>query len=88
VTDTDRKQWFFGYQSYTGRGTPAMAPCYTLHNMNIGSDMNANKVASRSPYYFSPSSCGGYVDDMGRGYHVIHFLEEIYPETCGWINLL
>jgi hypothetical protein len=56
--------------------------------MNLGTDMQNNMIFSRSPYYFSPSSCGEYVDKQGRGYHVIHFLEEISPETCGWINLL
>lgn len=88
VTQTDLQLWFFGYQTITGRGAPAMAPCYVLHNMNLGTDMQNNMIFSRSPYYFSPSSCGEYVDKQGRGYHVIHFLEEISPETCGWINLL
>ena len=86
--DEDLKSMFFGYQSVTGKGTPSMAPCYTLHDMNKGADTQYNKVISRGPYYFSPSSCGGYVDEQGRGYHVIHFLEEISPGTYGWINLL
>ena len=65
-----------------------MAPCYTLHDMTKGADMQNNKVITRTPYHFCPSSCGAYVDEQGRGYHIIHFLEEICPETCGWINLL
>lgn len=88
LSDDDLKLHFFGYQSLTGKGTPAMAPCLTIHDLNKGLDFQNNKVVSRMPYYFSPSSCGAYVDDMGRGYHVIHFLEEISPETYGWINLL
>ena len=88
LNDTDLKLRFFGYQTATGKGAPSMAPCYTLHDLNKGPDMQKNKVTSRTPYYFSPSSCGSYVDAQGRGYHVIHFLEEISPETYGWINLL
>lgn len=88
LSETDLKLHFFGYQASSGRGTPALAPCYSLHDMNKGSDMQNNKVTSRSPYYFSPSSCGTYVDEQGRGYHVIHFLEDISPDTYGWINLL
>jgi hypothetical protein len=88
LSDYDLKMHFFGYQSHTGNGTVAMAPCYTLHDLNRGSDFQNNKVISRMPYYFSPSSCATYVDDQGRGYHVIHFLEEISPGTYGWINLL
>lgn len=88
VNEADLKLWFFGYQAANGSGAPAMAPCYTIHNLNKGVDMQNNKVYSRTPYYFSPSSCKDYVDDQGRGYHVIHFLEEISPYTHGWINLL
>lgn len=88
VTDLDRKLWFFGYQTVTGSATQTLAPCYTLHDMNKGSDMKKNIVDSRTPYHFSPSACGAYVDDKGRGYHIIHFLEDISPETYGWINLL
>ena len=88
LTDTDLKLRFFGYQTVTGKGTPSMAPCYTLHDLNKSADMNKNKVISREPYYFSPSSCSLYVDAQGRGYHVIHFLEDISPGTYGWIDLL
>lgn len=88
LNDTDLKYRFFGYQSATGKGASYMAPCYTLHDLDKGTDMQKNKVTSREPYHFSPSSCGSYVDDQGRGYHVIHFLEEISPDTYGWINLL
>lgn len=88
LTDTDLKVRFFGYQTVTGKGTPSMAPCYTLHDLNKSADMNKNQVISREPYYFSPSSCSLYVDAQGRGYHVIHFLEDISPGTYGWIDLL
>jgi hypothetical protein len=88
LTDTDLKVRFFGYQTVTGKGTPSMAPCYTLHDLNKSADMNKNEVISREPYYFSPSSCSLYVDAQGRGYHVIHFLEDISPGTYGWIDLL
>ena len=88
ATEADLKLWFFGYHYSTGGGTSSLAPCYTLHDMNKGADMQDNRIYSRTPYHFSPSTCTEYVDDQGRGYHVIHFLEEIAPGTCGWINLL
>ena len=88
LTDVDLKRLFLGYETVSGCGKVAYAPCHTFHDMNKGSDVNANKILSRVPYYFSPSSCSAYVDKYGRGYHVIHFLEEIFPETYGWINLL
>lgn len=88
LNDVDLKRLFMGYDSLTGSATMALAPCYTVHDMNKGTDMQRNKVLSRAPYYFSPSSCAAYRDSQGRGYHVIHFLEEMYPKTYGWINLL
>lgn len=88
LTDAALKQYFLGYDSHTGMGKISLAPCYTLHDMTKGADMQSNKVVSRLPYHFCPSTCKAYVDGEGRGYHVIHFLEEIAPKTYGWINLL
>lgn len=88
LADVDIRRLFMGYESYTGTATMALAPCYTVHDMNKGPDMQRNKVLAKSPYYFSPSSCAAYRDSLGRGYHVIHFLEEMVPKTYGWINLL
>ena len=88
LNETDLKFRFFGYQTVTGKGSQSMAPCYTLHDLDKGTDMQKNIVTSREPYYFSPSSCDAYVDAQGRGYHVIHFLEDISPDTYGWIDLL
>ena len=87
LTDIDLKRFFMGYESVTGAATAILAPCYTLHDLNKGPDMQVNKIWQKVPYYFSPSSCPSFVDDQGRGYHVIHFLEEISPDTFGWINL-
>ena len=88
LSDIDLRRFFLGYDTSVGKAASAFAPCYTLHDMNRGSDMRNNIVVSRAPYYFLPSSCPECADDEGKGYHVIHFLEEISPETCGWINLL
>lgn len=88
LTEAELELYFLGYDPHTGMGTISLAPCYTLHDMTKGSDMQSNKVVSRLPYHFCPSSCKAYVDGEGKGYHVIHFLEEIAPATYGWINLL
>ncbi len=39
-------------------------------------------------YDFVPSALSSSVPSNGSGYHIIHFLESIYPETSGWINLI
>lgn len=83
VSEINLKLWFFGWQSHTGKGTIAYAPCYELYDV-----LNGTTVTSRQPYHFTPSALKSYVDKSGRGYHVIHFLEKIYPDTYGWINLL
>lgn len=64
------------------------APCVDVHDLNMDSDSQMNKVERNAPYHFAPSGHPEYLDDDGKGYHVIHFLEEIVPETGGWINLL
>ncbi len=52
------------------------------------SDFKGSTAPKDQPCYFSPPVCSGYVDAQGKGYHVIHFLESIYPDSHGWINLL
>jgi hypothetical protein len=46
------------------------------------------EVPHDMPYYFTPSSLSECVDEEGRGYHVIHFLEDVVPSSNGWTNLL
>ncbi len=82
------KKLMLGYDEQLGYVSGPHAPCYTMHDMNKGSDMSANIVSKNFPYYFSPVSCKAYRDASGNGYHVIHTLNAIAPETCGWINLL
>lgn len=79
---------FLGYESSQGVALASYSPCYGLHDMNISSDMTENKVSKNMPYYFSPVSCSSYCDAYGNGYHVIHTLDVISPESGGWINLL
>ncbi len=70
-------EYFFNYRNGSSAGL--FAPAYSVY------DEAGFKDGS---YYFAPSSCPGNVDGGGYGYHVIHFLDSIYPETSGWINLL
>ncbi|MDE7126631.1 MAG: DUF4906 domain-containing protein [Bacteroidales bacterium] len=81
------KTSMLGYISES-QANSGFAPQYHVHDMNRGSDMAGNIVTRKSPYYFSPVQCSQYTDSQGRGYHVIHFLDEIAPWTCGWTNLL
>lgn len=86
LDQTQLNSLFFGYTSQ--HKVASYAPCYEIHDMNMGSDMTKNVVSKNYPFYFSPTSCMPYRDDSGRGYHVIHALDVIAPETNGWINLL
>ncbi len=86
VTTYDRElsqenldEYFFNYHGVKeGLYAPAYSACSS----------SGEKVPTTRPYDFSPSSCSAYVDSDGKGYHVIHFLESIYPDSCGWINFL
>lgn len=71
-----------------GKGIAAYAPFYNIHNMNVGNNMTQNKVNKDSPYVFSPSSMQDCTDNNGGGYHIIHFLNHLVPDTFGWINIL
>ncbi|MGN1210895.1 MAG: hypothetical protein ACI4TM_04360 [Candidatus Cryptobacteroides sp.] len=71
-----------------GKGIAAYAPFYNIHNMNVGNNMTQNIVKKDSPYVFSPASMQDCTDDNGGGYHIIHFLDHLVPDTCGWINIL
>ncbi len=88
LTTNELNVRFLGYSDLQSGGLGTYAPCYTMHDMNKGSDMTANTVSKTSPYYFSPTSCSQYRDSSGQGYHVIHTLNAIASYTCGWINLL
>lgn len=79
---------FMGPSALSGKTTSTYAPCYLLHDMNKGSDMSKNTVSKNAPFYFSPTAYSSYRDASGRGYHVIHPLESIVPDTWGWTNLL
>jgi hypothetical protein len=81
-------QQFFGYDPQAGFAPMTYAARYTLHDMNLGDDQSENIITSREPYYFSPSEYSSYKDEDGKGYHVIHFLENLAPYTGGWANLL
>lgn len=84
LTDSQLKQLLLGYSG----GSALTEPAYDIHDMNVGTDMTKNIVSKNSPYYFSPKSCAGNRDSAGRGYHVVHTLNRMYPSTSGWINLL
>ena len=87
LTESQLESLLLGYSSVTG-ALASYSPCYHIHDMNKGTNMTSNTVSKTVPFYFSPVSCSQYRDDSGRGYHVIHPLESMAPETCGWINLL
>lgn len=83
LSESDLHAWFLGL-NVNNVSNPAFSPCFEVHDKMNGID----KVDRTMPYYFAPSSYPSYVDDDGRGYHVIHFLEDMEPKTGGWINLL
>lgn len=83
LSNSELRVLFFGCQPLSNKGSVAYAPCFDIYDVNAG-----RTVPSGSPYYFAPSSLQEQVDDSGRGYHVIHSLKDISPDTYGWINLL
>ena len=87
VTDTDLYGWFLGVDM-NGVAGRTFAPRLEVHDLMKGNDMSLNIVPHDDPYYFAPSDHPSKVDQDGKGYHVIHFLEDIEPDTGGWINLL
>ena len=87
-SDSKLEELFLGYHRTNGEAYGSYAPCYTMHDMNVSSNMSDNTVSKNYPYYFSPTSCSSYRDASGKGYHVIHTLDAIAPGTKGWINLL
>ncbi len=80
LSDATLKELFLGYKS--GSASGSFAPAYKV------SDIGENAVSTQSPFYFAPSKYPDYRDEDGNGYHVFHFLEELVPRTCGWIDLL
>lgn len=82
------KTLLLGYNVANGAAASPYAPCYEIHDMNLGPDMKGNTVSKYAPLYFSPVLFNSYRDASGRGYHVIHTLEFLVPRTCGWVNLL
>lgn len=88
LSDSDLQRWFLGYNPESGYSSQDYSPSYLLHDMRSDTDSERNVLNSRKPFHYSPPSFGTYVDSEGKGYYVIHFLEEIAPETGGWINLL
>ncbi len=77
------------FLGYTGSVCLEMyAPRYSVHDIRLGYDSSLNRVERNGPYYFSPSSYPSYRDADGKGYYVIHFLEDTLPQTMGWTNVL
>lgn len=72
----------------SGTNSKEYGPKYNVHDMNLGSDPSANTVSRNKPFHFCPTELTEYVDSKGQGYHIIHFLDTIAPDTNGWVNLL
>ena len=80
---------YFDFLGYTGAGCASIyKPSYSLHDVGMGYDNNQNRVDRDGPYHFSPSSFPAYRDSEGKGYYVFHFLEDTYPLTLGWTNVM
>ncbi len=79
-SETNLRKLFLGYES--GSASGAYAPAYVVF------DRSGSKVNTSVPFYFSPSNCDEFRDSEGKGYHVFHFLESVFPATAGWLNLL
>lgn len=86
LSEMNLKEWFLGFSSVSGHASSAYSPSWILHDLNASGGEDV--VSSRQAFYYSPPTFDTCVNSEGKGYYVIHFLEEIAPETAGWINLL
>ena len=86
LSDINLKEWFLGFSALSGYASSVYSPSWLLHDLNAPD--GADVVSSRQPFHYCPPSYDSCVDLEGKGYYVIHFLEDIAPETAGWINLL
>jgi len=87
LSETALKTSMLGYNPL-GKNNMKYAPRYEIHDMSKSSSMTDNIISRNAPYYFAPSGYPQYRDKNGKGYHVIHFIDQIDPESCGWTNLL
>ncbi len=77
LSDMNLNEYFFNYKG--GMRENLFPPAYLVSD--------AGKVKD-GMYFFAPSAFPDYVDADDRGYHVIHFLDSVYPDTGGWINFI
>ena len=71
---------YLDFLGYTGAACPSFyRPMYSVY----GSGTESGRIL-----YFSPSSYPSCRDSEGKGYYVIHFLEDTAPLTLGWADVL
>ena len=87
LTENELRTIMLGYNRL-GSNYESHAPKYGVHDMCMNSDPASNKVSRKAPFHFCPVDFKNYRDSDGNGYHVIHFLDTIAPDSCGWTNLL
>lgn len=87
LTENDLRTIMLGYNRL-GSNDESHAPEYGVHDMCMNSDPASNMVSRKIPFHFCPVDFKNYRDSDGNGYHVIHFLDTIAPDSCGWTNLL
>ncbi|MGM9735128.1 MAG: hypothetical protein ACI3ZL_01820 [Candidatus Cryptobacteroides sp.] len=87
LSESDLKKLMIGYNPL-GSNNENLAPKYGVHDMCRNSNPASNTVTRKAPFHFSPVDFKNYRDENGNGYHVIHFLDTIAPDSCGWTNLL
>ncbi len=81
-SEDDLHSCFLG-SGRNGKASVAYSPCYQVIDVKTG-----RRIGRYSLWYFAPSQYPDRVNKDGKGYHVVHFLDDICPETAGWINLL
>ena len=88
LSESDLLLWFLGYNSATSASSTTYAARYTFRDPLEIEYNDFNLVPRNAPFYYNPEDFRNCLDSQERGYHVFHFLDEMMPETAGWINLI
>lgn len=88
VTESEKLQWFLGYNPASSAASTSYVARYTFRDPLEIEYNDFNLVQRDAPFYYNPEDFRSCLDSQERGYHVFHFLDEMMPETAGWINLI
>lgn len=88
ISENELLLWFLGYNSAASASSTTYVARYTFRDPLEIEYNDFDLVLRNAPFYYNPEEFRSCLDAQERGYHVFHFLDEMMPETAGWINLI